>query len=307
MLAEAEEELKRIFTKKSSEKLREGKALYAQDKLKEAIVPLTKVTHDEGQFEEAIRMIGEIKSEINRREVERLAHIEEEKRKKREHEMAQAQLEAETERARQLAELEIATTMAAANVSSAQISADANILVAQYGVDEAELNARAAEASAQAEESKIAIEQVKKETEQVKLKQLKAQESIIVAEAEIDVAKANTIAYATRLVERQGKKEGPDITTPLSPEEISMVGDWSYLGTIEPFSGVEDYSGAGSILSIADDRTFSDEGTIGNWSIKNESFMINNSYAMPYIIESENLIMSADVNGTQYIRIYERY
>jgi len=75
----------------------------------------------------------------------------------------------------------------------------------------------------------------------------------------------------------------------------------------EPISGLEDYSGAGSILSIADDRTFNDKGTIGSWSVNNESFIVNNSYAMPYMIGDANLIMSVDVNGIQYRRIYEKY
>ena len=75
----------------------------------------------------------------------------------------------------------------------------------------------------------------------------------------------------------------------------------------EPISGLEDYSGAGSILSIADDRTFNDKGTIGSWSVNSESFMVNNSYAMPYMIEDANLIMSVNINGEQYLMIYERY
>ncbi len=317
MLSEADEELKRIFKKKSAEKLREGKALYDQGKLKKAIVPFTKVTHDEGQVEEAIKLIGDIKAEINRLESERLARIEDEKRKKREHEMELAEMAAETERARQKAELEMATTMAAAQISSAQLSADAKIsaaqitadsdvMVAKYGVDEAELNARAAEAAAMAEESKIAIEQVKKETEQVKLNQLKAQESIIVAEAEAEVAKTNAIAFAARLAEEQGKKTEPE-SAPLTNEENALVGDWNYLGTINPNTEDEDYSGAGSIFTIAGDRTFSDEGTTGSWSVNNESFLVNNSYPIPFIVDGTNLIMSVDVNGTQYLRIYERY
>ena len=324
MLSEADEELKRIFKKKSAEKLQEGKGLYAQGKLKKAIVPLTKVTHDEGQVEEAIQLIGDIKAEINRIESERLARIKEAKRKKREQEMALAQLAAETERARQQAELQKATTLATAQVSSAQIAADAvkttaqsnidvanisaeaDVLVAKYGVNEAEMNARAAEAAAQAEESKIAIEQVKKETEQVKLNQLKAQESIIVAEAEAEVAKTNAIAFAARLAEEQGKKTEPE-SAPLTNEENALVGDWNYLGTINPNTEDEDYSGAGSIFTIAGDRTFSDEGTTGSWSVNNESFLVNNSYPIPFIVDGTNLIMSVDVNGTQYIRIYERY
>jgi hypothetical protein len=306
MLSEADEELKRIFKKKSAEKLREGKALYDQGKLKKAIVPLTKVTHDEGQVEEAIKLIGEIKVEINRIESERLARIDEEKRKKREHEMELAEMAAETERARQKAELEMATTMAAAQVSSAQISADADVMVAKYGVDQAEMNARAAEASAMAEEAKIAIEQVKKETEQVKLNQLKAQESIIVAESEAEVAKTNAIAFAARLAEKQGSKTDAS-SVPLTKEEESLVGDWNYLGTINPTTADEDYSGAGSIFTISKDRTFSDEGTNGTWSVNNESFLVNNSYPIPFSVDGANLIMSVDVNGTQYLRIYEKY
>lgn len=335
MLSEADEELKRIFKKKSAEKLREGKALYDQRKLKKAIVPLTKVTHDEGQVEEAIKLIGDIKAEINRIESERLARIDAEKRRKREQEMALAQLAAETERVRQQAELQKATTLAAAKVSSAQISADAkvssahiaadaekvsaqalvdatklatdsDVMVAKYGVDEAELNARAAEAAAMAEESKIAIEKVKKETEYVKLDQLKAQKSIIVAEADAEVAKTNAIAFAARLAEEQGKKTESN-SAPLTNEENSLVGDWNYLGTINPNTDDEDYSGAGSIFTISGDRTFSDVGITGSWSVNNESFLVNNSYPLPFTVDGTNLIMSVDVNGTQYLRIYEKY
>ena len=306
MLSEADEELKRIFTKKSATKLREGKGLFDQGKLKKAIVPLTKVTHDEGQVEEAIQLIGKIKAEINRIEKERLARIAEEKRKKREHEMEIAELAAETERARQQADLEIATRMASAQVNSAQIKADADVMVAKYGVDQAEMNARAAEASAMAEEAKIAIEQVKKETEQVKLNQLKAQESIIVAESEAEVAKTNAIAFAARLAEKQGSKTDAS-SVPLTKEEESLVGDWNYLGTINPTTADEDYSGAGSIFTISKDRTFSDEGTNGTWSVNNESFLVNNSYPMPFTVDGTNLIMSIDINGTQFLRIYEKY
>ena len=306
MLSEADEELKRIFTKKSAIKLREGKGLYDQGKLKKAIVPLTKVTHDEGQVEEAIKLIGKIKAEVNQIEQERLARIEEEKRKKREHEMELAELAAATERARQQAELEIATNMAAAQVSSAKIKADADVMVAKYGVDEAEMNARAAEAAAMAEESKIAIEQIKKETEEAKLDQLKAKESIIVAEAEAEVAKTNAIAYAARLSDERKEKE-IEKSIPLTNEERALVGDWNYLGTINPISTIEDYSGAGSVFTISYDRTFNDEGTQGTWSVSNESFLVNNSYPIPFTVDGTNLIMSVDVNGTQFLRIYEKY
>ena len=120
--------------------------------------------------------------------------------------MELAELAAATERARQKADLEIAASMAAAQVSSAKIKADADVMVAKYGVDEAEMNARAAEASAMAEESKVAIEQIKRDTEIVKLDQLKAQESIVVAEAEAEVAKTNAIAFAAGYLIRKIKR-----------------------------------------------------------------------------------------------------
>ena len=306
MLSEADEELKRVLKKKSAEKLRQGKALFDQGKFQKSIVPLTKVTHDEGQVEEAIKLIGEIKVEINKAASERLARIDNEKRKKREHEMGLAEKAAETERARHKADLEMATTMAAKQVFSAQIGADTDAMVAKYGVDEAELNARAAEAIAMAEESKSAIKQVKKDTEQSTLDQLKAQKSIIVVEAEAEAAKTNAIAFVARLAEKDGKKIEPG-TAPLTKEENALVGDWNYLGTINPNRENDDYRGAGSIFTISSDRTFSDGGTTGSWSVKNESFLVNNIHPMPYTVDGTNLIMSVDVNGTQYFRIYERY
>ena len=257
-------------------------------------------------MEEAIKLIGEIKAEINKVASERLARIDNEKRKKREHEMGLAEKAAETERARHKAELEIAITMAAKQVSSAQIGADTDAMVAKYGVDEAELNARAAEATAMVEESKSAIEQVKKDTEQSTLDQLKAQESIIVVEAEAEAAKTNAIVFAARLTEKDGKKIEPG-TAPLTKEENALVGDWNYLGTINPNRENDDYRGAGSIFTISSDRTFSDVGTTGSWSVKNASFLVNNIHPMPYTVDRTNLIMSVDVNGTQYFRIYERY
>ena len=152
--------------------------------------------------------------------------------------MELAELAAATERARQQADLEIAASMAAAQVSSAKIKADADVMVAKYGVDEAEMNARAAEASAMAEESKVAIEQIKRDTEIVKLDQLKAQESIVVAEAEAEVAKTNAIAFAARLSDQQSQKTNSG-NIPLTNEEKLLVGDWNYLGTINPISGMK--------------------------------------------------------------------
>ena len=126
------------------------------------------------------------------------------------------------------------------------------------------------------------------------------------AEAEAQVAKTNAIAFAARLAEEQGKKAELN-SAPLTKEENGLVGDWNYLGTINPNTDDEDYSGAGSIFTISGDRTFSDEGTTGSWSVNNESFLVNNSYPLPFTVDGTNLIMSVNVNGTQYLRIYEKY
>ena len=147
--------------------------------------------------------------------------------------------------------------------------------------------------------------------EQTKLDQLKAQESIIVAEKEALTAKTNAIVFAVRLSEKQDKKLSSSII-PLSVEEKLLIGDWNYLGTLNPISGEEDYNGSGGIFSISSDRTFINEGVSGNWSVsydndENKNFLINNSFPMPYTIDSTKLIMSVNVNGTQFIRIYESY
>ncbi len=342
MLSEADEELKRIFTKKSAEKLREGKALYDQGKLKKAIVPLTRVTHDEGQVEEAIKLIGKIKAQLNQIEKDRLARIEEEKRKKREHEMALANLAAETERARQQADLDIAAKYADAQVSSAQINADAQVssaqinadaqvssaqinadaqvslantkagaqvLIAKLGVDEAELNARAAEAKATAEQSRVAIEKIKKETEKIRLDKLRSKESIKVAEAEKELAKTKPFYFITRVAEEWGILEKSKNPPSLSSTEKKLCGDWNYLGSINPQTEEENYDGAGEILAIkyeGTDRTYQNGSTSGSWTVKDNDFFISD-YPMPFTVDESHLILTIDINGEQYNRIYERF
>ena len=331
MLSEADEELKRIFTKKSAEKLREGKALYDQGKLKKAIVPLTRVTHDESQVETAINLIGKIKAQLNQIEKDRLARIEEEKRKKREHEMLLANLAAETERARQQADLDIAAKYADAQVSSAQINADAQVssaqinadaqvtlantnagakvLIAKLGVDEAELNARAAEARAVAEQSKVAIEKIKKETEKIRLDKQRSKESIKVAEAEAELAKTKPFYFITRVAEEWGILEKSKNPPALSSTEKKLCGDWNYLGSINPQTEEENYDGAGEILAIkceGTDRTYQNGSTFGSWSVKDNDFFISD-YPMPFTVDESHLILTIDINGVQYNRIYEKF
>ena len=89
--------------------------------------------------------------------------------------------------------------------------------------------------------------------------------------------------------------------------EKAIVGDLRYLGMIENNSRMEDYSGIGTIFSIADDRTFTDESTTGSWSVENDNFLVNNSFQIPFTIDNNTLVMSVDVTGVQYLRIYKKY
>ena len=61
---------------------------------------------------------------------------------------------------------------------------------------------------------------------------------------------------------------------------------------------------------MMNDRTFNDEGTFGHWVVGDndnvQTFLINNSYPF-YTVDDTNLIMSVDVNGNQFLRIYEKY
>tara|TARA_B100002003_G_C13874324_1_gene427263 strand:- start:94 stop:327 length:234 start_codon:yes stop_codon:yes gene_type:complete len=76
---------------------------------------------------------------------------------------------------------------------------------------------------------------------------------------------------------------------------------------IENNSRKEDYSGIGTIFSIADDRTFTDESTTGSWSVENDNFLVNNSFQIPFVVNINILVMFVDITGVHYLRIYEQY
>ena len=76
---------------------------------------------------------------------------------------------------------------------------------------------------------------------------------------------------------------------------------------IENNSRKEDCSGIGTIFSIADDRTFTDENTTGSWSVENDNFLVNNSFQIPFVVDIKILVMFVDITGVPYLRIYEQY
>ena len=64
------------------------------------------------------------------------------------------------------------------------------------------------------------------------------------------------------------------------------------------FTCIDTFAGATLIVSPIFFGTF--KGIVKN-------FLINNSYPLPYTVDDTNLIMSIDVNGNQFLRIYEKY
>ena len=100
ILADAEVELNKIFEKESADFLNEGKILYKQNKLKEAILSLAKVTHGENQIQEAVKLANSIRNQLNELEEAKIQRKIAEKEKQRNFKLEQIRIVAETERLR---------------------------------------------------------------------------------------------------------------------------------------------------------------------------------------------------------------
>ena len=100
ILADAEAELEKIFEKESAVFLSEGKILYKQNKLTEAILLLAKVTHGEIQIQEATKLANSIHNQLNEIEEKKIQREINEKEKQRKFKLEQIRIAAETERLR---------------------------------------------------------------------------------------------------------------------------------------------------------------------------------------------------------------
>jgi len=98
ILADAEVELNKIFKRESADFLNQGKVLYKQNKLTEAILPLAKVTHGENQIQEATKLANSIRFQLNEIEEAKIQRKITEKEKQRKFKLEQIKIAAETER-----------------------------------------------------------------------------------------------------------------------------------------------------------------------------------------------------------------
>ena len=79
MLSQAESHLQRVFEKQAAKHLEQGKSYYKQGKLREALGSLAMVNHGDANIKAALRLIGKIKEEINKAEIERIERVQKEK------------------------------------------------------------------------------------------------------------------------------------------------------------------------------------------------------------------------------------
>ena len=57
---------------------------------------------------------------------------------------------------------------------------------------------------------------------------------------------------------------------------------------------------------VTRDRTYQNGSTFGSWSVKDNDFFISD-YPMPFTVDESHLILTIDINGVQYNRIYEKF
>ena len=77
--SQAETHLERLFEKQAAKHLEQGKSYYKQGKLNKALGSLALVNHGNANIKEAQRLIGKIKEEINKAEIERIERVQKEK------------------------------------------------------------------------------------------------------------------------------------------------------------------------------------------------------------------------------------
>jgi len=79
MLSTADTHLQRTFEKEAAKRLEQGKSYYKQGKLRKALGSLAMVTHGDANIKTALGLIGKIKAEINKAEIEEIERIQKEK------------------------------------------------------------------------------------------------------------------------------------------------------------------------------------------------------------------------------------
>jgi hypothetical protein len=84
------------------------------------------------------------------------------------------------------------------------------------------------------------------------------------------------------------------------------VGDWIYLASVEIMNGDENYSGAGRILSLGDNHTFSEGSSSGQWKADSDNLSIND-FEIPYVINNDNLILGFTIGSDSIMYIYQSY
>ena len=125
MLSKSEDGLNKTFDKISADALKDAKAKYAQGMYEDAIAELVKVIYDEKRVTEAATITEEIRTEINKKEEERIAREERQNQLVIQSEIEKARLYAEAQKTEANAKIEI--EKARSDVETKKAEANANI------------------------------------------------------------------------------------------------------------------------------------------------------------------------------------
>ena len=263
-LSDSEDLLNEILGEKSIQYLNKAKTLYNQNKITKAIETLAQVSYGQNQIKEARDLIKKYKEE-------REKYYEEQRKR-----------EAEEREKERLKEIEIR-----------KIEADKEMRIA-------ESKAREKEAEARIIEAKAAMEQAKAEIAKIEKNKFESELSIAESDEEAEEARADAIAMATD----KGIESPTPNTESLNLNEKKLVKSWEYIGGMEYSTGYYHFEGSGRILSINNDRTFSEGMSSGTWSADGDNFYIDN-FSVPYTIEGQTLILGFQISGDLYLMVYE--
>ena len=164
----------------------------------------------------------------------------------------------------------------------------------------AESKARETEAEARIAEAQASIEKAKTELAKIEKDKLQAKASIAESEAAAEQARADAISAASD----KGNQDASPNSNPLNADEQKLANTWEYVGAIEQSTGLYYFEGAGRILFINNDRSFSEGTSSGFWTANKDDFYID-GFSIPYVLEQNRLVLGFDISVELYYMVYE--
>ncbi len=267
MIGEAEPELHKIFVGISKGHLENGIALYNSSRYKDALVELSRVTAGEEQIKKAETYITKSKEAIK----------------------------AEQERRRQFV------------LEQQKIKAEKEIELARQAANKARAEARKKEAEARISEAKATLAKIQAEIKKIEREQnIEPEKSI--AKSDENEVKKNQIAYAGKIGKKllAGLKYSEELKSqPLTAEEEKLAHTWISIGLMDKSSRDVSFDGAGKVLHLRSDHTYSFPNCSGVWEVK-DGILYLDKFEIPYGISGHALMLGFKVDNKTYFAIFEK-